>query len=157
MNRLEELAEWARRNPLALARNCWQTEQQLSEHRQRLSEALAYIVELKRQLFGARSDKLSPEQEAQLGSVAADLEEQSRRPAPASAGVLEPASEKDLPKRRPPRPRHPIPPEMETRTTVLEPPDAICPHTGQAKRPACLPAGASGRKSRPSTICCRPN
>ena len=119
MNRLEQLEGLAQCDPLGLARSSWQTEQQLSESQrrlaqtqarildiqgqlsesqQRLCEALAYIVELKRQLFGSRSDKLSAEQEAQLGAVVADLEEQAQRPGPASAGVLEPASQTALKK-----------------------------------------------------------
>jgi hypothetical protein len=124
MNRLEELEELARRDPVALARSHWQAEQQLSA-------ALAYIAELKRQLFGSKTDRLSAAQETQLAEVLEDLEQQAQRLPPASDGVLE-----DTPPTpgRTPRRRHPIPPELETVTQVLEPPDKICPHSGQAKR-----------------------
>ena len=39
-----------------------------------LQAALLELAELKRQLFGERSDQLTPEEEAQIAEVAADLQ-----------------------------------------------------------------------------------
>jgi transposase len=109
-----------------------------------LKEALLELAELKRQLFGERSDQLNPEEEGQLAEVAADLQEEAQREPPVSEDVLEDASEQDSqendsgaktpPKggRRRRRPRHPLPEHLERQTVVLEPEGlAPCEHCGR--------------------------
>lgn len=100
-----------------------------------LREALEEVAELKRQLYGEKSERLSAEQEAELTELAADLQEQARREPPASDGVLEDEDEKDdekhsenedrkgagAPRRRSRPRRHPLPEHLERRTTILEP------------------------------------
>ena len=81
-SREELLAELAS-NPAAVAEYALQLQEQLSEAR-------TYIAELKRQLFGPKADKLTPEQEEQLRQVAGDLKEHNQRPPPVSQDVLEP-------------------------------------------------------------------
>jgi len=54
-----------------------------------LRQALLELAELKRQLFGERSDQLSPEEEEQMAEVAGDLKEQLQRDPPVSDQVLE--------------------------------------------------------------------
>jgi transposase len=96
-----------------------------------LQEALCELAELKRQLFGEKSEKLTPEEEAQLAEVTADLQEQAQRDPPVSDEVLqdEPASED--PPQRPRRRRHPLPEHLERQTVVLEPEGlAPCEHCG---------------------------
>ena len=58
--------------------------------------------ELKRQLFGEKSDQLTLEEEAQMAEVAADLQEEAQREPPLSDEVLEPESDeaKEPPKQR---------------------------------------------------------
>lgn len=98
-----------------------------------LQEALAELAELKRQLFGEKSEKLTPEEEAQLTELAADLQEQAQREPPTSDQVLEDETEADTPRKRTRRRRHPLPEHLERQTVVIEP-DALapCPHCGQA-------------------------
>jgi transposase len=93
-----------------------------------LQEALLELAELKRQLFGEKSEKLTPEEEAQLAEVAADLEEQAQRDRPASEDVLEDPAESASdqgpaqdPPRRKRRRRHPLPEHLERETVVIEP------------------------------------
>lgn len=96
-----------------------------------LREALEELAELKRQLYGERSERLSAEEEAELAELAADLQEQARREPPASDGVLEDEDDdknenKDrkgaaAPRRRSRPGRHPLPEHLERRTTILEP------------------------------------
>lgn len=109
-----------------------------------LKEALLELAELKRQLFGEKSEKLTPEEEAQLAEVAAELEEQAQREPPASEDVLEdPAdsasdqgSAQDPPRRKRRR-RHPLPEHLERQTVVLEPERLeSCPHCGGT--PGCI-------------------
>jgi transposase len=92
-----------------------------------LQEALLELAELKRQLFGEKSEKLTPEEETQLAEVAADLQEQLQRDPPASDEVLEdredeeePASQDPPQRKRRPR-RHPLPEHLERQTVILEP------------------------------------
>jgi transposase len=100
-----------------------------------LKETLLELAELKRQLFGEKSEKLTSEEEGQLAEVAADLQEQLQRDPPASDNVLEDdAHEKSKgpPKRRPRRRRHPLPEHLERQTLVVEPQRLDpCPHCGQ--------------------------
>ena len=58
-----------------------------------LRESLLEVAELKRQLFGLKAEKLTPEEEAQLAEVEADLDDQLEGEAPASDDVLEDESE----------------------------------------------------------------
>ena len=111
-----------------------------------LQEALQELAELKRQVFGERSDQLNPEEEAQLAEVAAELEEQAQRDPPVSDEVLEEEdSESGSPKDKDPKgagrkrrpPRHPLPDHLERQTVVIEPERVEpCPHCGGA--PGCI-------------------
>jgi transposase len=106
-----------------------------------LREALLELAELKRQLFGEKSEKLTPEEETQLAQVGADLQEQLQRDPPASEDVLEEeadsAPEPEDPPRRKPRRRHPLPEHLERQTVVLEPERlAPCEYCGQT--PGCI-------------------
>lgn len=100
-----------------------------------LQEALLELAELKRQLFGERSDKLSPEEEAQMAEVAADLKDQAEQEPPISQEVLEDQTDpaKDAPQgKRPRRRRHPLPEHLERQTVVIEPEGlAPCEHCGR--------------------------
>ena len=87
---------------------------------EKLAEAEAQIAELKRELFGPKADRLSPEQEDQLNDLIDDMDAENRRPAPDSDQVLE----EDQPERqrnKPRRLRYPLPAEMETETVTIEP------------------------------------
>lgn len=106
------------------------TLQSLNEGMQtQLREALEEVAELRHQLYGQKSERLGPEQEAELAELAADLQEQARREPPASDGVLEDEDDdqngdrKDAasPRRRSRPGRHPLPEHLERRTTILEP------------------------------------
>ncbi len=107
-----------------------------------LQEALLELAELKRQLFGERSDRLTPEEEAQMAEVAADLQEEAAQESPVSDQVLEdpaePESEKggqptdDHQRKRPRRRRHPLPEHLERQSATLEPEGlAPCPQCGR--------------------------
>lgn len=107
-----------------------------------LQEALLELAELKRQLFGERSDQLTPEEEAQLAEVAADLQEEATQEPPVSDEVLEDQAEegsqntdqsKDAPKgKRRRRRRHPLPEHLERQTVVIQPEKlAPCEHCGR--------------------------
>jgi transposase len=118
MKSLKELEALAQTDPAVLARELWQTQQQLQEALAQLQQAQSENEELKRQLFGAKADKLTPPQEALLNEVKGDLEEQSQRDAPVSQEVLE--DEEPAPKRKRGC-RHPMPEHLERQTVVLEP------------------------------------
>ena len=107
-----------------------------------LQEALLELAELKRQLFGERSDRLTPEEEAQMAEVAADLQEEAAQEPPVSDQVLEDQDEQEsekggqstdaLNRRRPPRRRHPLPEHLERQTVILEPKGlGPCEHCGR--------------------------
>jgi transposase len=103
-----------------------------------LRESLLEVAELKRQLFGLKAEKLTPEEEAQLAEVEADLDEQLEGEAPASDDVLEDESEPppEQQKRRKRR-RHPLPENLERETVILEPENlGPCQQCGQA--PVCI-------------------
>jgi transposase len=107
-----------------------EAQQEVTRKEELLAEARAYIAELKRQLFGPKADKLSPEQEEQLRQLAGDLQEQVQRPPPVSRDLLEPelpAQDKDKLKRESDRRRrHPTPVRLEVQQVVLEPADKVC-------------------------------
>lgn len=95
MKRRDQLLQQLQQNPEKLIAQALETEErlaqrerQLIEKQQELTIALAQIEELKRQLFGAKADKLSPEQEEQLAQIMGDLDEQGQREPPVSQDVL---------------------------------------------------------------------
>jgi len=129
MERREQLLRQAREEPVGVVNRLLELEAEKSELEARKAELEAENAELKRQLFGAKADKLSAEQEQQMAEVLGDLAEQHQRPQPVSAEILE----EEKPSRSPPRRlRHPLPAELETVTTVLEPTAAekVCPRCG---------------------------
>jgi transposase len=115
-----------------------QTQEELALKAQQLSEAQAIIADLKRELFGAKADKLNEEQEEQLRQLLGDVQEQSQRPPPLSQEVLEEALAQERAEQRQrakERTRRHLPPvELEKRQTVLEPDDRICPTSGQERK-----------------------
>jgi transposase len=109
---------------------------QLQEENARLrdavEEARALVAEFRRQIFGSKADRLTPEQEAQLKQILRDLKAAAARPGPVSDEVLTEDDSKKKTKqpshRR--RPRQPVPVHLETKTTVIEPADTTCPCCG---------------------------
>ena len=87
---------------------------------QKLLEAQAEIAALKRELFGPKADRLTPEQQDQLNQLLADMEAESQQPAPDADSVLEEEETQKRSKRKR-RTRHPLPVEMETETVTIEP------------------------------------
>src|SRR5205807_2877267 len=73
------------------AQQLTQAQQEAALKAQQLAEAQAIIADLKRELFGAKSDKLNEEQEEQLRQLLGDAQEQNQRPPPVSQEVLEEA------------------------------------------------------------------
>jgi transposase len=115
-----------------------QQEQELRRQQQLLAEARAHIAELKRQLFGPKADKLTPEQEEQLRQVAGDLQEHAQRPPPVSQEVLQselPPKDTETLKEQPRRRRHPLPAvQLEVQRVVLEPDNKVCGSCQKAGR-----------------------
>jgi transposase len=108
-------------------------QEQLTQQEQLLAEARAYIAQLKRELFGPKADKLTPEQEEQLKQLAGDLQDQAQRPPPLSQDLLEQETkDKDKPKRRAPRQMPPV--RLEVQRQVIEPQDKNCERC-QKERP----------------------
>jgi transposase len=141
----EELLREFGNNPAGLAEYAAQLQQQLAQAQremnlkeQQLAQAQAIIAELKRELFGARADKLNEEQEEQLRQLLGDAQEQNQRPPPLSRDVLEEAIARERAEQRQrakERTRRHLPPvELEKRQTVLEPDDRICPTSGQERK-----------------------
>jgi transposase len=127
----EELLREFANNPAGLAEYAAQLQQQLAQ-------AQAIIAELKRELFGAKADKLNEEQEEQLRQLLGDAQEQNQRPPPLSQEVLEEAVAQERAEQRQrakERTRRHLPPvELEKRQTILEPDDRICPTSGQERK-----------------------
>jgi transposase len=121
----------------AKAHQLVQTQEELALRAQQLAEAQAIIADLKRELFGAKSDKLNEEQEEQLRQLGGDAQEQSQRTAPLSQEVLEDAlaqERADQRQRAKERPRRHLPPvELEKQQVILEPEDKLCPTSGQER------------------------
>jgi transposase len=121
----------------AKAHQLVQTQEELALRAQQLAEAQAIIADLKRELFGAKSDKLNEEQEEQLRQLGGDAQEQSQRTAPLSQEVLEDAlaqERADQRQRAKERPRRHLPPvELEKQQVILEPEDKLCPTSGQPR------------------------
>ena len=130
MERREALLQQLAREPLALV-------DQILDLEAKLAEAQAQIAELRRQLFGSKAEKLSPEQQAQLDELASDLQQEAQQPPPLSQEVLE-EERRDQRRRRAERrpPRHPVPPVLETETVTLEPApeEKLCSHCGRQKQ-----------------------
>ena len=113
---------------------------------EQLRQALWEIAELKRQLFGQRSERLTDEEEGQLAEVAGDLHDQAQREPPVSDEVLEDqdaGQDKERPKsQRRRRRRHPLPEHLERQTVVIQPASLTpCEHCGGA--PECIGEEAS--------------
>ena len=104
---------------------------------QQLAEAQALIADLKRELFGAKSDKLNQEQEEQLRQLLGDTQEQAQRTPPLSREVLEEALAQEQAEQRQrakERTRRNLPPvELEKQQVILEPEDKLCPTSGQER------------------------
>ncbi len=107
------------------------------ELKAQLAEAQAQVVELRRQLFGSKAEKLSPDEQAQMGELASDLQQEAQHPPPLSREVLEEERRDQRRRRAERRPvRHPVPPVLETETVTLEPAaeQKLCPHCGHEKQ-----------------------
>ena len=121
----------------AKAHQLVQAQEELALRAQQLAEAQAIIADLKRELFGAKSDKLNEEQEEQLRQLVGEAQEQSQRAAPLSREVLEDAlaqERADQRQRAKERPRRHLPPvELEKQQVILEPEDKLCPTSGQPR------------------------
>jgi transposase len=121
----------------AKAHQLVQAQEELALRAQQLAEAQAIIADLKRELFGAKSDKLNEEQEEQLRQLVGEAQEQSQRAAPLSREVLEDAlaqeraDQRQRAKER--RRRHLSPVELEKQQVILEPADKLCPTSGQPR------------------------
>jgi transposase len=131
MQRHEALLQQLAQEPLALVEQVLDLEVRLRETEAKLVEAQALIAELRRQLFGPKAEKLSPDQQAHLDALASDLGEEAQKPPPLSQEVLE-EERRDQRRRRAERrpPRHPLPAVLETETVTLEPASTLCPHCG---------------------------
>jgi transposase/cell division protein FtsB len=110
-----------------------QLQQENERLREAVEEARALIDELRRQLFGPKADRLTPEQEAQLKQILRDLKAAAARPGPVSDEVLTEDEWKKKTEKtgRRRRPRQPVPVHLETKTTVIEPEDKTCPCCGR--------------------------
>jgi transposase len=94
------------------------------EYDEKLTEAEAQIAELKRELFGPKADRLTPEQQEQLSALNQDLKAEEQRPEAASDGVLDEDEEDEKKKesgRKRHGSRHPLPTHIETETITIEP------------------------------------
>lgn len=115
-----------------------QAQQELAQKAQQLAEAQAIIAELRRELFGSKTDKLNEEQEEQLRQLIGDVQEQSQRSPPLSREVLAEALAQEGAEQRQraqERARRHLPPvELEKQQVILEPEDKICPTSGEERR-----------------------
>jgi transposase len=135
------------------------------EYDEKLSEAEAQIAELKRELFGPKADKLTPEQEEQLKQLNQDLKDEAQRPAPVSDQVLhdeDRASRRRQQRQR--RKRRSLPEHLETVTVTIEPEITVCPCCGKllnkigeevSEEIDMIPAKLIRRRTvRPKYACC---
>jgi transposase len=134
------LAEYAAQlqQDLALkAQQLAEAQQEAALKAQQLAEAQAIIADLKRELFGAKADKLNEEQEEQLRQLLGDTQEQAQRTPPLSREVLEEALAQERAEQRQrarERTRRNLPPvELEKQQVILEPEDKLCPSSGQER------------------------
>ena len=136
MSHDELLAEYKRLKALAQRLQEENTElnrqllTQKEAYEQRLAEAQSQIAELRRQLFGSKADRLTPEQEGQLNELNKDLQDEAQRPDSASDEVLQEEESTSRKKRRRPA-RHPMPAHLETETVTIEPEAKACPCCGK--------------------------
>lgn len=130
--RLRDLAARLEAERTSLEGQTRATRAELTRVREALAAAEAIILALRRQLFGTKADRLTPEQEAQMLALQRDVVDDVQRPRPISDDVLTddgPPRERVRPPRRP---RQAWPDQIETETVVLEPehpPCATCGHT----------------------------
>ncbi len=122
MNPEELRAEYERLKALTA-----KLEAENSQLREQLKEAQLLIAQLRRELFGPKADKLTPEQEEQLNALSEDLQREAQRPGSVSDQVLE--WEDRATRRR--RARHPLPEHLETETITIEPEEKTCPGCGK--------------------------
>jgi transposase len=119
------------------AQQLTQAQQEAALKAQQLAEAQAIIADLKRELFGAKSDKLNEKQEEQLRQLLGDTQEQAQRTPPLSKEVLEEALAQEQAEQRQrakERTRRHLPPvELEKQQVILEPEDKLCPTSGQER------------------------
>jgi transposase len=127
----------AQRDLQQQAQHLTQAKEELRQKAEQLAQAQALIAELKRELFGAKADKLNAEQEERLRQLVGDVQEQHQRPPPLSRELLEEAvaqeraAQRQRTKER--RRRHLPPVELEKQQVVLEPPDKLCPQSGEPR------------------------
>jgi len=133
----EEVLRELANDPARLMEYAAGLQRQLAETQQRLAEAQAIIADLKRELFGAKADKLNKEQEEQLRQLLGDAQEQTQRTPPLSREVLEEAlaqERADQRQRAKERTGRHLPPvELEKQQVILEPEDKLCPSSGQER------------------------
>ena len=135
MNRRDQLLVAAQRDLVAFVEERLNLETQLTqtiaEQTATIAEQNSLIEQLKRMLFGPKSEQLTDEQAEQLAAVAEDLQDQAERGACDSDEVLQ-AEDDEPPKKKKQRGgRHPLPVHLEVQTTVLEPEQANCEYCGQ--------------------------
>jgi len=133
MNYEELLAEYMKMKERAtqLETDNLHLHEQLKETEQRLAEAQLLIAQLRRELFGPKSDKLSPEQEEQLKTLNKDLEADAQSLPPISDQILVQQESASRRKKKPKRQRHPMPEHLETETVTIEPEEKTCPCCGK--------------------------
>jgi transposase len=114
------------------------TQQELGQKARQLAEAQAILADLRRELFGAKADKLNAEQEGQLRQLLGDTQEQNQRPPPLGGEVVEEALAQEKAEQRQrakERTRRHLPPvQLEKQQVILEPADKICPASGQERK-----------------------
>ena len=114
-----------------------QTQAELRQKAEQLAQAQAIIAELKRELFGAKADKLNTEQEQQLRQLVEDVQEQNQRPPPLSRELLEEAVAQERAEQgqraKARRRRHLPPVALEKQPLILEPADKFCPQSGEPR------------------------
>ncbi len=133
MSHEELLAEYERLKEQAaqLQEQAAQLQAENSQLREQLKEAQLLIAQLRRELFGPKADKLTPEQEEQLKALNKDLQDEAQRPGPVSDQVLEREDRAARRRRQRRRGRHPLPDHLETETVTIEPDEKICPCCGK--------------------------
>ena len=88
-----------------IARN-QELEELLTARDATIAEQQSLIDQLKRMLFGPKSEKMTPEQAAELAAVVADLNEQEKRPETDSQEVLKEEGQKPETDKEPPGERN---------------------------------------------------
>ncbi len=137
MKSREELHRESTVNPAALAEYAFGLQENLTESQQALREAQALIAKLNQQLHGSQSEKLTPEQEEQLGQLAGELEDQAQEPPPLSQEVLEETLKEERSQQRQrakKRRKRNLPPvQLEKQRVILEPDNKLCTSTGKQR------------------------